>query len=35
VSNWTELLQYSNVTMELVDGYDDEKPNMMWLLLIA
>jgi hypothetical protein len=33
--NWTVRLHCSNVTIELDDVYNDEKPNMIWLLLIA
>jgi hypothetical protein len=35
VRNWTCRLHCSNVTIELDDGYNDEKPNMVWLLLIS
>jgi hypothetical protein len=35
VRNWTGRLHCSNVTIKLDDGYNDEKPNMIWLLLIA
>jgi hypothetical protein len=31
----TELLHRSNVILENDDGYDDEMPNLILLLLIA